>query len=1081
MKKRGIKIKSRLLLLAVLFVALAYLHQASAITGVKICSIDYACSNRDVSDGICPEDFKSPREECVPRDTDCSLCRPLSASSCGYRSGCENCNSKDGWYCGVSNPSAREYRDYDSCRNFECAFSPSSSEDCSAKASTDSDSSASDLYRVAGTVTDYAGCSSGTCTINPYADTCASTFLLTEYSASGTSFTSTTKNCNDYDTGSCGCTVSADTLSRACDDWNCANGQCQDSGSDLTTNTWSCGLSTQCQQQKCAGLIGSTYTCYRKNEGSWAWSNLIGLTETNCNDGYDNDCDGYTDGEDNNCPLTLTLNPALANPSQLVRASLSQSYSIGTVIIADYLGCDSQGRPIGAEICRFSPPTSSCTFNAPKNCLFTYGYFACLGSNSDQETLSVKCPLNHCSSSSSHSSSDEANPSTYRHYLTSGATWNSENCNGLDTYNCANECNTATGDIDNRCDDYHCNNVACVYSGNRYTLIPRVQDCSDTCTGEASASFQAPDADVVDNELCSAGQLTCPSASIHDSCSGSTLSEYYCSGADRTVSAKNCNDFDGNYCNGNNLEVRDYSCYDPVSNGAYCSFSAISSENCALKSSVDSDSGSPDSFKQAGTVTDYTSCSVGGCTSTVYQDSCSGTTVTEYSASGSNRELATSTAKNCELYEITSCNADNKYYRQDWGCSGTPGFCNDAAVADTRIGSDADSDGVDKECGDATCDLTAGVCDTAVAGKCSGKTQTETSCSDNLDNDCDGKTDGSKGANSDTDCCVYSQASETICDSIDNDCDGTIDEGCDDDNDNYCDSGMTVSGTPLTCTSGGGDCNDNDANVNPGKAELCSNSLDDNCNLQADCIDLACAGQSGPGGATCCQTAATCAQDDCRIEACTNNFCAYTNRPSGAVDECGTCQACNAAGGDCAGLTANDGKSCADDCSYCNAGICAVRPSGAVDECGTCQACNAAGGDCLGINAETGKGCSSDCYDCVSGICAARTENNDGNCNAVCNSCINGACLNRNSCDQSECPQGAYCDDSGACKTPDESGSVCLNCAPDQTVGYAWTWSPSRHEDAGKGYSTNSDVYTSLFNSNSGACKIGRASCRERV
>jgi len=44
-----------------------------------------------------------------------------------------------------------------------------------------------------------------------------------------------------------------------------------------------------------------------------------------------------------------------------------------------------------------------------------------------------------------------------------------------------------------------------------------------------------------------------------------------------------------------------------------------------------------------------------------------------------------------------------------------------------------------------------------------------------------------------------------------------------------------------------------------------------------------------------------------------------------------------------------------------------------------------------------------------------------------------------------------------------------LTCAPDQTSGLSWTWTPSNHEDNGKAYSTNSDVFTNLFNSG-GAC-----------
>ncbi len=76
-----------------------------------------------------------------------------------------------------------------------------------------------------------------------------------------------------------------------------------------------------------------------------------------------------------------------------------------------------------------------------------------------------------------------------------------------------------------------------------------------------------------------------------------------------------------------------------------------------------------------------------------------------------------------------------------------------------------------------------------------------------------------------------------ICDGQDNDCDSTIDEGCDDDNDNYCDAAIARSGTPPTCTAGGGDCRDAAADgslINPGATEVCGNAVDENCDTVVD-------------------------------------------------------------------------------------------------------------------------------------------------------------------------------------------------------------------------------------------------------
>ena len=79
------------------------------------------------------------------------------------------------------------------------------------------------------------------------------------------------------------------------------------------------------------------------------------------------------------------------------------------------------------------------------------------------------------------------------------------------------------------------------------------------------------------------------------------------------------------------------------------------------------------------------------------------------------------------------------------------------------------------------------------------------------------------------------------CDTVDNNCSGVADEGCDDDSDDYCDENMKVyrnntmcANTPFIDGRDGDDCDDENNAVNPGKIEVCGNSIDDNCDSQVD-------------------------------------------------------------------------------------------------------------------------------------------------------------------------------------------------------------------------------------------------------
>ena len=85
---------------------------------------------------------------------------------------------------------------------------------------------------------------------------------------------------------------------------------------------------------------------------------------------------------------------------------------------------------------------------------------------------------------------------------------------------------------------------------------------------------------------------------------------------------------------------------------------------------------------------------------------------------------------------------------------------------------------------------------------------------------------------------IAPNAAET-CNNLDDDCEGGTDEGCDDDDDGYCDKSMTLVGTPKVCAKGGGDCCDLDNKAHPGvsgwftSANKCA-SFDYNCSNGAE-------------------------------------------------------------------------------------------------------------------------------------------------------------------------------------------------------------------------------------------------------
>ena len=93
-----------------------------------------------------------------------------------------------------------------------------------------------------------------------------------------------------------------------------------------------------------------------------------------------------------------------------------------------------------------------------------------------------------------------------------------------------------------------------------------------------------------------------------------------------------------------------------------------------------------------------------------------------------------------------------------------------------------------------------------------------------------------------------------LCNGLDENCNLIVDDGCDDDDDGYCDAQMVLIGTPAVCPLGGGDCFDWSDQVHPAAYEIPADGLDNNCDgtktgeptgsLEPDCSNVVCFGQS---------------------------------------------------------------------------------------------------------------------------------------------------------------------------------------------------------------------------------------------
>jgi hypothetical protein len=177
----------------------------------------------------------------------------------------------------------------------------------------------------------------------------------------------------------------------------------------------------------------------------------------------------------------------------------------------------------------------------------------------------------------------------------------------------------------------------------------------------------------------------------------------------------------------------------------------------------------------------------------------------------------------------------------DENCDGT----------DSVDAADLDNDGDGFTPGTGDCDDTDGnvypgaveICTDGLDNNCDGLVDSrdpeaidcETACTD-----FDGDTYAIEGAAcgpvdcNDNDAAINPGSGEICGDGFDNDCDGSIEEGCESD----CPD-LDGDGFP-DAACGGTDCDDTDAEINPGALEVCGNGVDENCNGSSDDACLTC-------------------------------------------------------------------------------------------------------------------------------------------------------------------------------------------------------------------------------------------------
>ncbi|MCC7384489.1 MAG: VWA domain-containing protein [Deltaproteobacteria bacterium] len=263
------------------------------------------------------------------------------------------------------------------------------------------------------------------------------------------------------------------------------------------------------------------------------------------------------------------------------------------------------------------------------------------------------------------------------------------------------------------------------------------------------------------------------------------------------------------------------------------------------------------------------------------------------------------------------------------------------------------------------CHPGTGVCTNGQPGACGGQQLPEAEVCDNLDNDCDGDADdgfdqdGDGVASCAGDCddanAFKSPRLAERCDCDDNNCNAQTDE--DGFGGSVCDRGACHDFDADGFTNCDGDCEDRNPSVNPGAAEVCTNTIDDDCDgaINED-VDADADGTS------------TCGGD------CDDRFAAIH---PGAVEVCdGFDNSCNGETDEGFDADGDFATTCAGDCDDTNANKSPFRR----EVCG-----NSVDDDCDGVvdndadeDADGVTTCGGDCNDFNSAVHRGATEVCDG-------------------------------------------------------------------------------------------------------